>query len=220
MTRVVLSLWLALILVLPALAEGPPRETGDFRKPDLVELVRLDPSMRLDIRYATPQNFMGRALYPQARAFLQRPAALALVEVDRSLRAQGYGLSVLDAYRPWSITRKMWEQASQAWRDGGYVADPARGSRHNRGAAVDVSLYDRATGRYLPMPSAYDEFTGRARADYAGGTREQRQNRDLLIAAMQHQGFQVLGEEWWHFDFRAWKEYPILDLQFSEIPLR
>lgn len=218
MTRLALLLLLVLTLALPALAEGPPQEHGSFREPELVELKAADPALRLDLRYATKDNFMKRVLYPRGRAFLQAPAARALAAANRELHARGLGISVLDAYRPWHITKKMWDEAPAEWREVGYVADPSRGSRHNRGCAVDVSLYDLDTGRYLPMPSRYDEFTPRAHADYAGGTAEQRRNRDLLIATMRRHGFRVLDVEWWHFDYQDWEEYPILDLEFSEIP--
>lgn len=217
--RLALSLLLAFVLALPVLAEGPPQEHGAFREPDLVELKTLAPTLRLDLRYATKDNFMKRVLYPQARAFLQRPAAEALAAADAELRAKGLGLAVLDSYRPWHITKKMWDEAPAEWRRVGYVADPSKGSRHNRGCAADVTLYDRKTGRYLAMPSRYDEFTSRAHADYAGGTAEQRRNRDLLIATMKRQGFRVLDVEWWHFDYRDWEEYPILNLEFSEVPV-
>ena len=216
--RLLAFLLLTLALALPVLAQGPPQEPGPFRPPELVELKRLDPSLRLDMRYATTQNFMKRVLYPEARAFLQRPAAEGLAAAQAELRERGLGLSVLDAYRPWRITKKMWDEAPEAWRKVGYVADPAKGSRHNRGCAVDVTLYDLKTGKYLPMPSRYDEFTERAHADSSLGTPEERRNRSLLVETMGRHGFQVLQVEWWHFDFRDWKQYPVLDLEFSQIP--
>jgi D-alanyl-D-alanine dipeptidase len=194
---------------------GPPREKGTFRPADLVEIARLDPAIKLDIRYATPNNFTGRPVYPQARAFLQRPAAEALVRVNRALAEKGYGLLVFDGYRPWSITKLFWDITPPEKRS--FVANPATGSKHNRGAAVDLSLYEVATGKEVEMPSAYDEFSERAAPDYAGGTQEQRARRDLLRAAMEKEGFTVDPGEWWHYNYRGWESWPILDVPFETI---
>ena len=196
---------------------GPPIEPGPFRAADLVEIVKLDPTIRLDVRYATSNNFTGRPVYSEARAFLQRPAAEALVKVNRALAEKGYGLLVFDGYRPWSVTKLFWDITPQDKRDRGFVANPAKGSKHNRGAAVDLSMYELATGREVAMPSAYDEFTDRAAPDYAGGTPEERERRDLLRAAMEREGFAVDPAEWWHFNYEGWESYPILDIPFSEI---
>jgi D-alanyl-D-alanine dipeptidase len=207
---------LAATLAVPALAQtGPPVEASSFREPDLVELTALDPTIRLDVRYATPRNFLGRPVYAEARAFLQRPAAEALLRAHRALEPKGYGLLVFDGYRPWSVTKVFWDETPPAKRD--FVANPARGSKHNRGCAVDLTLYDRATGAEIEMPSAYDEMTERASPDYAGGTPEQRARRDLLRAAMEAEGFTVEPNEWWHFNYRDWQRYRILDVPFQKI---
>jgi D-alanyl-D-alanine dipeptidase len=198
-----------------AMAATPPAEVGDFRAPDLVDLATLDRTIRLDIRYATRDNFMGAVFYRQPRAFLQRPAAEAVVRAHRRLRADGYGLIVFDAYRPWYVTWMFFHATPPAQRM--FVANPAHGSRHNRGAAVDVTLYDLATGEPVPMPSGYDEFSPRAFPGYPGGTTEQRRNRDRLRRAMEAEGFRVYPTEWWHFDHREWRAYPILNLQFEQI---
>ena len=195
--------------------EGPPVEPGPFRPVDLVELVTLDPGIHLDIRYAGKRNLAGRAVYKEARAFLQRPAAEALVRVQRALAEQGVGLLVLDGYRPWRVTRVFWELTPPEKR--AYVADPAKGSRHNRGAAVDVTLYDRATGREIEMPSAYDEMSEHSYVTYAGGSEEARWWRDLLRGAMEAEGFFVHPYEWWHFDWKDWRAYPILDVPFRDV---
>ncbi|MFN7942348.1 MAG: M15 family metallopeptidase [Thermoanaerobaculia bacterium] len=196
----------------------PPREKGPFRAPDLVELVTVDSTIHLDIRYATANNFVGRPLYRQARAFLQRPAAEALVRVSARLRAQGYGLLVFDGYRPWQVTKLFWDVTPPDKHD--YVADPKQGSRHNRGCAVDLSLYDLATGAEVAMPSPYDSMTDTAHPDYAGGDPAARARRDLLRAAMEAEGFAVYEFEWWHFDFKDWRLYPILDLPFERLGVR
>ena len=194
---------------------GQPKEKGDFKPTDLVELVKLDTSFHLDIRYATTNNFTGMAVYPEARAFLQRPAAEALVRVGRELKPLGYGLVIYDAYRPWSVTKKFWDITPRDKRQ--FVADPRKGSRHNRGCAVDVTLYELATGKEVEMTSGYDEMSERAYPGYKGGTGQQRRMRDLLIKAMTAGGFTVYYCEWWHFDYRDWESYRIGNIPFSEI---
>lgn len=192
---------------------APPTEKNK-READLIELISLDPTIRLDIRYATSNNFVGKAVYPEARAFLQRPAAKALVKVHRELRRMGLGLVIFDGYRPWSITKLFWEVTTPEQRK--FVADPAKGSKHNRGCAVDLSIYDLKTGLLLPMPSEYDEFSERASPDYSGGTPEERANRDLLRRLMEASGFIVNPNEWWHFDYKDWQKYSIYDISFAE----
>jgi zinc D-Ala-D-Ala dipeptidase len=205
-----------LILSFQAVQEGPPKEAGPFRTPDLVELTTLDPGIRLDIRYATPNNLAGRPVYSEARAFLQRPAADALLRAHRALKPQGYGLLVFDGYRPWRVTKLFWDVTPPDKHE--FVADPAKGSKHNRGCAVDLSMYDLKTGREVEMPSVYDEMSPRAYPDYAGGSDDARKRRDILRAAMEHEGFIVEPNEWWHFNYKDWQSYPILDIPFSEIP--
>jgi D-alanyl-D-alanine dipeptidase len=195
--------------------DAPPRESGQFRQADLVELTTLDPTIRLDIRYATANNFAGRPVYTEARAFLQRPAAEALVRAHRSLREHGYGVLIFDGYRPWRVTKLFWDITPPAKRE--FVADPAKGSKHNRGCAVDLSLYDLKTGKEVEMPSGYDEMSERAYPTYAGGTTEARRLRDLLRTAMEHEGFTVEPNEWWHFNYKDWQQYPILDVPFTAI---
>src|SRR5437660_6791113 len=154
---------LLLILSFCALLFGqqqPPKETGPFRQPESVEIVKLDPTIKLDIRYATQNNFLGRPVYKQARAFLQRPAAEALVRVNQALRKQGYGLIIHDGYRPWYVTKIFWDATPEDKKI--FVADPKQGSRHNRGCAVDLSLFDLKSGQEVKMPSEYDEMTERS----------------------------------------------------------
>lgn len=183
----------------------------------LVELKRLDPTIRIDVRYATRNNFMHMQLYPQARAFLQKPAAEALVRAHRFLKKKGFGIVLLDGYRPWRITKLMWDRSSDAWRKGGYVADPARGSRHNRGCAADVTMFDLKSGKEVEMPTPYDDFTTKAHAHAPSASAKARAHRTLLQEAMLGQGFLALPEEWWHFDFQDWKRYPILDVDFDAV---
>ncbi len=202
-------------LIKEALTAKPPLETGDFLPSDLVELRKLDPTIKLEIRYATTNNLFGTVFYSQARAFMQRPAAEALVRVNRKLKESGYGLLVHDGYRPWYVTKVFWDATPDDKKI--FVADPAKGSRHNRGCAVDLSLYDLKTGKPIEMVSTYDETTDRAYPNYAGGTSLQRWHRDLLRAAMESEGFTVFEAEWWHFDYKDWQHYRIGNERFENI---
>jgi D-alanyl-D-alanine dipeptidase len=194
---------------------SPPAESGAFLAPDLVEPAALDSMIRLDIRYASTNNFLGSVFYSSARAFLQRPAALALVRAAAVLRPLGYGILIHDAYRPWYVTKVFWDATPPESR--WLVANPARGSKHNRGAAVDLTLYELATGKPVEMPSTYDEATPRAQADFPGGTARQRWHRALLRRALEAEGFVVNPSEWWHFDYRNWQRYQILNTTFEEL---
>lgn len=198
-----------------ALAQTRPPQEHNKKEAKLVELVKLDNTIKLDIRYATDDNFVGRRVYPEARAFLQKPAAKALVRVHRKLKKRGLGLVIFDGYRPWAITKLFWEVTSEDKRK--FVANPEKGSKHNRGCAVDLSIFNLKTGAMLPMPSGYDEFTERASPDYSGGTDEERANRELLRSLMEDAGFSVNPNEWWHFDFKNWEDYAIYDIAFSDI---
>jgi serine beta-lactamase-like protein LACTB len=202
-------------LMKEALAAQPPEEPGDFLPADLVELRKLDPTIHLEIRYATTNNFLGTRFYSQARAFMQRPAAEALVRVSKKLKQFGYGLLVHDAYRPWYVTKVFWDATPEDKHV--FVADPSKGSRHNRGCAVDLTLYNLKTGRAVEMVSTYDETTDRAHADYPGGTSLQRWHRKLLRDAMEAEGFAVYPPEWWHFDYKDWQKYRIGNVKFEEI---
>ena len=201
-----------------ALAAQPPYENIHFLPTDLVELRKLDPTIHLEIRYATTNNFLGTKFYSQARAFMQKPAAEAVVRANRNLKKFGYGLLIHDAYRPWYVTKVFWD-ATPADKHV-FVADPSKGSRHNRGCAVDLTLYDLKTGRPVEMVSTYDETTARAYPDYPGGTSLQRWHRKLLRDAMEAEGFTVYEAEWWHFDYKDWQKYAIGNVRFEEIQNR
>lgn len=190
-----------------ARAATPPVQPDGLSPFDLVDVRAADPRIRLDVRYATTDNFMGAIMYERAHARLQRPAVDALGRVQQALADDGLGLLVHDAYRPWYVTRMFWDATPDSLRI--FVADPATGSRHNRGAAVDLSLYDLATGRPVTMVSGYDEFSPRAYPFYPGGTSEQRWLRGRLRRAMEAEGFAVYDAEWWHFDFATWRRYPV-----------
>jgi len=198
-----------------AAAQNAPPQEKNKREAHLVELVTLDKTIKLDIRYATDNNFVGKPVYAEARAFLQKPAAKALLRVHQKLKKLGKGLVIFDGYRPWSVTKLFWEVTPEDKRK--FVANPAKGSKHNRGCAVDLSIYNLKTGELVPMPSGYDEFTERAAPDYKGGTEQERANRDMLRKLMEAEGYAVNVNEWWHFDFKDWEKYAIYDIAFSEI---
>jgi len=198
-----------------ALSASPPVESAELRESDLAEVALLEPGIALDIRYATTNNFMGAVFYAQPRAFMQRPAAEALVGVHRRLAEYGYGLLIHDAYRPWFATKMFWDATPEEQRH--FVADPAGGSRHNRGAAVDLSLFDLTTGEPVEMTGGYDEFSERSYPFFPGGTDRQRWHRELLRREMEAACFAVYEYEWWHYDFGQWAEYPILDVTFESL---
>jgi len=202
-----------------ALAATPPPQAEGLRRPELVDLAGFssgaERDMRFDIRYATTNNFMRTAFYDTPRAYLQRPAAEALARVHGNLAKRGYGLLIHDAYRPWYVTKMFWDATPESMKE--FAADPSRGSRHNRGCAVDLTLYDLETGEPVQMVSGYDEFTQRAYAYYPGGTARQRWLRDLLRRAMEDEGFRVYDKEWWHFDYGSWQEYPVLNATLTEL---
>ena len=203
------------ILIKEARAAKPPEEAGEFLPTDLVELRKLDPTIKLEIRYATTNNLFGTVFYSEPRAFMQRPAAEALVRINRKLKTAGYGLLVHDAYRPWYVTKVFWDATPDDKKM--FVADPSKGSRHNRGCAVDITLYDLKTGKPVEMVSTYDETTDRAHPDYPGGTSLQRWHRDLLRREMESEGFTVFEAEWWHFDYKDWQKYRIGNVAFDQI---
>jgi zinc D-Ala-D-Ala dipeptidase len=197
--------------VRPNTPQAPPMLTGD-----LVEINRLDRSIQLDIRYATPDNFTGRQLYDQARAFLVQPAANALVQAHQAAKHHGFGLSIYDAYRPWRITKALWD-ATPPGPKRNYVANPKRGSKHNRGCAVDLTLHSATDGVQVSMPSGYDEFSSRAHRNFMDAPPDALRHRALLQQVMEASGFRGASNEWWHFDFTNWQEYPVLDVPFAEL---
>jgi D-alanyl-D-alanine dipeptidase len=195
-----------------AIAATPPIETGDFRAADLVELNAIDPTIRLDIRYATTNNFTGSIFYNESKALMQRPAAEAVARASAKLKSRGLGLLIHDAYRPWFVTKMFWDATPGELKD--FVANPANGSRHNRGCAVDLTLYDLTTGQPIEMVAGYDEFSPRSFPLYPGGTSRQRWYRELLRRTMEAEDFSVYEYEWWHFDYKDWRSYRIGNTAF------
>lgn len=180
---------------------------------ELIEIKKSIPSIVLDIRYATKNNFMEQIMYKQARAFARRPVVAHLKKIQDILKKRGYGLKIFDAYRPYAITTAFWEKAS----DKSFVANPAKGSKHNRGCAVDLTIIDLKTGKDVPMPTPYDSFEEAAAPHYNKLPAEIIKNRDFLIATMQANGFKVINNEWWHFDFIGWQDYDLMDIPFEKL---
>lgn len=175
-----------------------------------VLLEAVDPTIVIDLRYATPDNFTGKQVYPRAVAILRPETAAKLVEANAEFQELGYTLKVWDAYRPAWAERELWHATSQK----AYVADPRYSSRHNRGTTVDVTLVD-GQGKELEMPTPFDEFSERAGRSYQGMSAAARQNMDLLTQVMVRHGFSTIGNEWWHFDDAQWRDYPAVDVSFE-----
>ncbi len=180
---------------------------------ELINLEDLIPDLKLDIKYATADNFLEEKVYDTAMTFLRLPAALSLMQVQNDLANEGLALKIFDAYRPYSATVKFYE----SYKDTTFVASAWRGSRHNRGCAVDLTLINKKTGDELIMPTPFDDFTNKAFVDYDSLSTEAIANRSKLISIMERHGFQVYKYEWWHFDFKGWDKYELLDLSFSEL---
>jgi len=198
---------------IPASAAGRIKADDPKR---LIELITLDPAIKLDMRYATANNFTGRVLYDEARAFLAAPAAQAVARASKAAQADGFGLTIYDAYRPWRITKKLWD-ATPIGPKKEYVANPKRGSKHNRGCAVDLTLHDLRTGQLVEMPSEFDDFSEKAHRDYMGATPAALTNRARLQGYLEAEGFVGLSNEWWHFDFTGWEQFPVMDIAFNKI---
>lgn len=179
----------------------------------LLEIKKFIPGLVLDIKYATSDNFMKRAMYKQARAFARKPVVAQLKKIQAELKPKGYGLKIFDAYRPYKVTLAFYEGAS----DKNFVANPAKGSKHNRGCAVDLTIIELKTGREIAMPTPYDSFAPEAASTYANLSSEVLKNRAMLINIMQKHGFRVIPNEWWHFDFNGWQQYDLLDIPFEKL---
>lgn len=188
--------------ILSALADIAPGE--------LVELAKIDFSIKQEMVYATPKNFMKKTVYPSPKCLLRKSVADALSRVQSKLKMEGIGLKVWDCYRPLSVQKKMWE----IMPDDRYVMDPKKGSKHNRGAAVDITLVGK-DGENLEMPTPFDDFTEKAHRHYAGSTKTALRNKKRLEEAMSSEGFIGIPTEWWHFDFKDWEKYPLEDVPIN-----
>ena len=182
-------------------------------KKEMIDLEQYIPGIVLDIRYATTNNFTGEKIYNLAKAYARKPVADAVKRAQAELQKQGLGIKIFDAYRPYKATVRFYE----VYKDTTYVASPYKGSRHNRGCAIDMTLINLKTGEELKMPTGYDSFQKEAWPSTPIKDPEARKNRALIIQVMEKQGFKVNGSEWWHFDFIGWRNYEVLDIDFEEL---
>lgn len=180
---------------------------------ELVSLAKAAPDILLEIGYATEKNFTGKKIYTLARAYVRKPVAEALKKAQKDFNKLGYGIKVYDAYRPYKATVKFYEE----YHDTTYVASPYRGSRHNRGCALDMTIVDLKTGAEVPMPTPWDSFDPQAWPTAEVADPVIRKNRDLLITVMERNGFTVYEHEWWHFDFNGWKKFEVMDIDFEQL---
>jgi len=180
---------------------------------ELVEIEKAIPNIKLDIRYATKNNFMQQVMYGQARAFARRPVVESLKKIQKDLNKKGYGLKIFDGYRPYAITVAFYKKAS----DKNFVANPKKGSKHNRGCAIDLTLINLKTGKEVEMPTPYDSFSAAAAANFKNVSPEAKKNRDFLITSMAKYGLKVLDNEWWHYDFKGWQHYDLMDIPFEKL---
>jgi D-alanyl-D-alanine dipeptidase len=220
--------WLFILLFLPAILAAQTKykyglspvtftnyKASLSAKPqnELVNLETFIPGIVLDIRYATDNNFMKEKVYTLAKAYARKPVAEALKKAQADFKKLGYSIKVFDGYRPYAATVKFYE----SYRDTTYVASPYRGSRHNRGCAIDMTIVDLKTGEDVPMPTEYDSFKKEAWPSTPVKDPIIKKNRDLIISVMQKHGFKVNSSEWWHFDFIGWQKFEVMDISFEEL---
>jgi len=191
-------------------ADEGPKEIAETE--GLVNVLDIDPSFVIELRYATDNNFAGKKLYPAAVCLLRRETAEKLSKANRELQESGFTIKIWDAYRPFHFQQILWDAADNKM----YLANPKNGSRHNRGAAVDITLVD-SKGNEVEMPTDFDEFSERASRWYPGMSENARKNLDLLTKVMEKHGFIYINMEWWHYEDSNWRDYPLLDIPL-ELP--
>ncbi|MCO4292817.1 M15 family metallopeptidase [Solitalea sp. MAHUQ-68] len=179
----------------------------------LIEIQKEIPNIALDIRYASTNNFMHEKMYNLAKAYTRLPVLSALKNVQKELNEKGLGLKIFDAYRPYTITVAFYEKQ----KDSIFVATPWKGSRHNRGCAIDLTIINLKNGKELEMPTPFDDFTEKANTDYPHLPKKVIENRQLLKDIMTKNGFTAYKDEWWHFDFNGWKEFDVTDISFEDL---
>jgi D-alanyl-D-alanine dipeptidase len=181
---------------------------------ELVNLEKFIPGIVLDIRYATKNNFTGEPIYRIARAYARKPVAVALKKAQADFEKRGYRIKIFDGYRPYSATVKFYELMKG---DTTYVANPYKGSRHNRGCAIDMTIIDKSTGKEVQMPSEYDAMQKESWPSTPIADPQVRKNRDVLIQVMEKNGFKVYSTEWWHFDFIGWEKFEVMNIDFENL---
>ncbi|MEN8122308.1 MAG: M15 family metallopeptidase [Bacteroidota bacterium] len=180
---------------------------------EFVDIEKHIPGINLDIRYATKNNFTGQQIYESPKAYIRKPVADALLIIQDELNNKGLAIKIYDAYRPYSATVKFYE----VYPDKNFVASPKTGSVHNRGCAVDLSLINIKTGKELEMPTLFDDFTEKASHSYMDLPAKAIENRKLLKDIMTKYGFIIYEAEWWHYSYKDWKEFEIMDISFEEL---
>ena len=185
----------------------PPERVGD-----LVNIKEVNPHIVVDMKYATEDNFTKKRLYDSNTCFLKKSAALKLDAVQKELEGMNLGLKVWDCYRPLAVQRIFWAILP----DERYVANPEKGSRHNRASAVDLTLVD-SQGKELQMPTGFDDFSPRAGHHYQDLPVQAIRNRELLKGLMEKAGFIPLAEEWWHYDDEKWMQFDVMDVPFRDL---
>ncbi|MEM1059768.1 MAG: M15 family metallopeptidase [Verrucomicrobiota bacterium] len=198
-------------------AEAYRRTARADPRHEMVDLTEELPGVVFDLRYTTRRNFMREALYPpDAKPWARREVAERLARVQRDLAAEGLGLKIFDAYRPWSVTKRMWNSRQRLGISPRFLAPPWVGSNHNRGVALDLTLVDLATGRELEMPTGFDSFSERAHSSYPHLPGTIKNNREKLKTVMRRHGFATIRSEWWHFELANAGAFAVLDLDFSD----
>lgn len=187
----------------------------DGKTVSFLELNRMEHGVQLDVRYARTDNFIHRQVYPTPHVFLLEHVALDLLSVHDELEPYGFGVLLFDGYRPWSVTKLFWDLSDDQVRR--FLANPSDGSSHNRGCAVDLGLFDLTTGSPVRMPSDFDEMNEKAYRDFSGGESTERQRRDLLRSTMERHNFEGIDNEWWHYNHKSRREWPVMDFSFEEI---
>jgi D-alanyl-D-alanine dipeptidase len=180
-----------------------------------LEITEKDHGVKLDVRYSRTDNFIGQKVYPCPKVFLLEHVAFDLLSVHHEVGARGFGLLLFDGYRPWNVTKLFWDVSDVDTRR--FLADPADGSAHNRGCAVDLGLFDLSTGSPVAMPSDFDEMNEKAYRDYQGGDPRCLFHRDLLRKSMESHRFSGIPNEWWHYNHASRKDWPVMDFSFEEI---
>lgn len=181
----------------------------------LVEIIKIIPSIQLDLRYSTTDNITKRVLYPNAKAYIIPDAAASLNNIQQLLVGYGLGLVIWDAYRPLSVSRELWLATPKSQKK--FVANPDTGSMHNRGCAIDVTLIDTVSEKQIEMPSGFDDFSERAAPTFIDTDSKRTFYRNLLKSLMEANGFNVNKYEWWHYDWKNWADYPVLDIPIDKL---